>query len=192
MSQIDAAVAALRVGNLVVIPTDTVYGVAGLPRGRGAVASIFDSKGRPEDKPVPVLGATVEDLEEIVRFDDRAYRLAERFWPGPLTLVLPRAPLFSYDVGGQAPDTVGVRIPRHDVALELLARTGPLAVSSANRSGAPPAATVDEARAALGAAVAVYVDGGRCAGDVSSVVSLVEDTQVLREGAVPADQILRS
>lgn len=191
MSEIDAAVAALRIGRLIVMPTDTVYGVAGLPRAHGAVASIFHSKGRPEDRPIPVLGAAVDDLEEIVKFNDRAYRLAERFWPGPLTMVLPRAALFSHDVGGDS-DTVGVRIPKHDLALDLLQRTGPLAVSSANRSDGPPATTVDEARAALGDSVAVYVDGGTCAGDVSSVVSLVGEPQVLREGAVAADQILRS
>lgn len=192
MSDLDAAVAALRVGHLVVMPTDTVYGVAGLLRAHGAVASIFHSKARPEDRPIPILGATVEDLEAIVKFDERAYRLAERFWPGPLTIVLPRAALFSHDVGGNHSGTVGVRIPGHDVALELLQRSGPLAVSSANRSGDPPATTIDQARAALGGAVAVYIDGGECAGDVSSVVSLIGDRQVLREGAIATDQILRS
>ena len=191
MRDVDAAIAALRLGRLVVIPTDTVYGVAGLPRAHGAVASIFYSKGRPQESPVPILGASVRDLEEVVRFDDRARRLAERFWPGPLTVVLPRATLFSHDVGGDS-TTVGVRIPDHEVALELLRRSGPLAVSSANRSGSPPATTVEEARDALGDSIQVYVDGGTCAGDVSSVVSLVDEIEVLREGAVPAGQILRS
>ncbi len=191
MSDVDAAIAALRLGRLVVIPTDTVYGVAGLPRAHGAVASIFYSKGRPRESPVPILGASIRDLEEVVRFDDRARRLAERFWPGPLTVVLPRAALFAHDIGGDS-TTVGVRIPDHEVALELLGRSGPLAVSSANRSGFPPATTVEEARAALGDSIQVYVDGGTCAGDVSSVVSLVEEIEVLREGAVPAGQILRS
>lgn len=192
MSDLDAAVAALRLGRLVVVPTDTVYGVAGLPRAHGAVAAIFSTKGRPEDRPIAVLAASVQDLEGIVILDDRARRLAERFWPGPLTIVLPRAPLFSHDIGGDNSPTVGVRIPKHEVALELLSRTGPLAVSSANRSGAPPATTIEEARTALGSSVAVYVDGGRCAGDVSSVVSLVNEPEVLREGAIPADQILTS
>ena len=87
---------------------------------------------------------------------------------------------------------VGVRIPAHDVALDLLERTGPLAVTSANRSGAPPATTVAEARASLGDSIAVYVDAGTCEGDVSSVVSLIDRPEVLREGAIPADQILTS
>jgi L-threonylcarbamoyladenylate synthase len=192
VSNIDDAILALRTGRLIVMPTDTVYGVAALPRAHGAVASIFEAKGRLEGKPIPVLGASIRDLQAVVRFNERAVRLAGRFWPGPLTLVLPRAPFFPHDIGGDDSSTVGVRVPDHDLALELLGRSGPLAVSSANRSGSPPATTVGEARTQLGGSIAVYLDGGDCSGDVSTVVSMTGEPEVLREGAVRADQILRS
>ncbi|MGH2751724.1 MAG: L-threonylcarbamoyladenylate synthase [Actinomycetota bacterium] len=188
MDQLEAASAALRRGLLVVMPTDTVYGVGALPRAHGGVASLFEVKGRPESKPIPVLAASDEDLLEVVVFDRRAHALAELFWPGPLTLVLPRRLDWPYDLGGDAA-TIAVRVPRDELARSLLERTGPLAVTSANRSAQRPASTVAEARRALGEHVAVYLDGGVCSGSPSSVVSLVDELRMLREGAVSLAEI---
>ena len=184
------ALTALAAGGLVVIPTDTVYGLAARPELPKAVGAIFRAKGRPSGKALPVLAASIEDLDPIVRLSPEARRLAGRFWPGPLTLVLPRRPGWRGELGEGASDTVAVRIPRSTVALELLAGSGPLAVTSANRSGEPPARTVEEARAALGAEVEVFVDGGPCAGRASTVLSLVGTPQVMRVGSLSPDQVL--
>jgi L-threonylcarbamoyladenylate synthase len=190
-SRVEEAVAALRAGALVVIPTDTVYGVAALPRSPGGIAALFAAKGRPESKPVPVLGAGKQDLYSVGALDPRAEALADRFWPGPLTLVIPRAPGFDVDLGGGDQDTVAVRVPASEVARALLAASGPLAVTSANRSGEAPATTVAEARAALGDAVSVFLDGGPCGGEASTVLSAVGEPQVLREGPVTYEQVRR-
>jgi L-threonylcarbamoyladenylate synthase len=187
VNDVEAAGAALRTGRLVVLPTDTVYGVGALPRSRGGVAAIFAAKGRSEDKAIPVLAASVEDLADVVVFDDRARALAEKFWPGPLTLVMPRNPAWPYDLGGSDYSTIAVRVPRNRTALALLERTGPLAVTSANRSDEPAATTVARARSALGDAVAVYLEGGVCDEVPSSVVSVVGGVKMLREGPVSLD-----
>ena len=185
----EEAVAALQAGALAAIPTDTVYGIAALPNDEG-VAALFAAKGRPREKPLPVLAASLEDLSRLVQIDERARRVAERFWPGPLTLVLPRAPGFVVDLGGDG-ETVGVRVPDHPVARDLLERVGPLVVSSANRAGDPPARSAVEARAALGDAVAAYLDGGAVATGVpSTVVSLQGSPRVLRAGAVDGAEVL--
>ena len=183
-------VAALRDGGVVVIPTDTVYGLACLPRLGDAVHSIFELKGRPDDKPLPVLGDGVGALEAVAVFDDRAAELARRFWPGPLTLVLPRTPGFFHDLGGDDSSTVAVRVPQSAVTLELLSQTGPLATTSANRSGEPPATSIAEARSVFGEEVAAYVDGGACRGLPSTVLSLVGPPLVLREGALGREEVL--
>lgn len=181
--------AALRRGRLVVLPTDTVYGIAALPRSQGGTAELFAVKERPSDKAIPVLGASPADLAEVVDFDDRARAVAGAFWPGPLTLVLPRRAGWPYDLGGADPTTIAVRVPSHPTTRALLELSGPLAVTSANRSGAVPATSIEEARAALGDAVAVYLDGGRCEGAPSSVVSLVDGLELLRAGAVSLEEI---
>ncbi|HEX2240255.1 MAG TPA: L-threonylcarbamoyladenylate synthase [Actinomycetota bacterium] len=191
LGAIDAAVAALRAGKLVVMPTDTVYGVAAALDVPDAIAAIFALKGRSEDRPLPVLGASSQALESIVAFDDRARRLADKFWPGPLTLVLPRAAEFGADLGAGAEDSVGVRVPGSELALQLLKSSGPLAVTSANRSGEPAAATVAEARASLGDGVAVYLDEGPAQGTESTVLSLVGEPTILRPGALNADELLQ-
>jgi L-threonylcarbamoyladenylate synthase len=188
-SELDRAVAALDSGSIVVIPTDTVYGIAALPCIPRAIEAIFEAKGRPEDKPLPVLGASVADLAAIVEFDDRARELARRFWPGPLTLVLPRAPGFEADLGGTVAGSVGVRVPAFDLALALLGRTGPLAVTSANKSGDPPATTAEAARRALDDAVEVVIDGGSRGGVPSTVLSLVDQPEIIRPG--PLDEQIR-
>lgn len=191
VNDLEAAGSALRTGRLVVLPTDTVYGVGALPRSRGGVAAIFAAKGRSEEKAIPVVAASDEDLADVVVFDDRARALARSFWPGPLTLVMPRNPAWPYDLGGSDTSTIAVRVPRNPTALGLLERTGPLAVTSANRSDEPAATTVALARAALGDAVAVYLDGGVCDGVPSSVVSVVGEVRLLREGAVSLDDVYR-
>ena len=189
MDELEAAGAALRTGRLVVLPTDTVYGLGALPRSRGGIAALFEAKGRSDDKAIPVLGASLDDLAEVVQFDERARAAAEAFWPGPLTLVLARRAGWPYYLGGSDPSTVAVRVPRHELARDLLERTGPLAVTSANRSGEEPAATAAAARAALGDAVAVYLDGGKSGGAPSSVVSLAGEVRMLREGAVSLAEV---
>jgi L-threonylcarbamoyladenylate synthase len=181
---IERAAAALAAGELVVVPTDTVYGLAALPTDRDAIERIYAAKGRPEAKPIPVLGASLADLESVVTFDESARNLGERHWPGPLTLVLARAAGFTADLGGTGAKGVAVRVPNCAPALSLLKRTGPLAVTSANRSGEAPATTVKEARSALGEWVSVFIDGGRCAGEPSTVISLVGEPRILRDGPI--------
>lgn len=184
------AIAALERGEVIVMPTDTVYGLAARPDVPGAVAGIFAIKQRPREKPLPVLAAHIDALRDVVEVDERARRLADAFWPGPLTLVLPRATAFTCDLGGSSSRTVGVRVPALDAALELLHRTGPLAVTSANRSGSPPAATMDEARTALGRDVRVFIDGGHVGGAPSTVLELAPRPRVLREGALSREELM--
>ncbi|MFN2595307.1 MAG: L-threonylcarbamoyladenylate synthase [Actinomycetota bacterium] len=189
---IDQAIAALDDRLCVVMPTDTVYGIAARPEHPEAVALVFALKGRPEDKPLPVLGASLADLSTVVAFDDRAVRVAARWWPGPLTVVLPRSDGFEHDLGGGPDAPVAVRIPAHPLARELLDRSGPLAVTSANRSGQEPAGDIDVARAAFGDEIPVYLDGGIAHGRASTVFDLTGDPRVLRVGAVEKDQLLHS
>ena len=191
MNTVEEAAAALGAGELVVIPTDTVYGLAAHLSSPQAIAALFDVKGRADAKPIPVLGADQRQLEEVARFDDRALALARRFWPGPLTLILPRTEGFDVDLGGAAGNTVGVRVPKEPRAIELLRAVGPLAVTSANRSGEPEAVTVDEARAVFGDSVGAYVDGGRCVGVPSTIVFLAGERRLLREGTIPAAHVLQ-
>jgi L-threonylcarbamoyladenylate synthase len=187
---LDAAQRTVEAGGLVVMPTDTVYGVAGRPDVRAATDRIFDAKRRPRDLTLPVLVPDRAAAESVATFDDRARALAERFWPGGLTLVLSRAPAAAgWDLGHEAA-TVGVRIPAHDVPLAVLERTGPLAVTSANRSGDPTSPDCVGVQAALGEAVAVYLCAGPCAGKPSTVVDLTgAEPLIRRDGAVDAARI---
>ncbi len=187
--EIELAVESLRRGGVVVLPTDTVYGIGALPDRPDAVAKIFAAKGRPEDKALPVLGASLEDLAPVAILDAGALALAERYWPGPLTLVLSRTETFTADLGGSDDRTIAVRIPENDVALALLRAAGPLAVTSANRSGEDPAGDVETARRAFGDAVDVYLDGGPSDGRASTVASLLDGLTILRAGAVTEDEL---
>jgi tRNA threonylcarbamoyl adenosine modification protein (Sua5/YciO/YrdC/YwlC family) len=186
VSTLEEAAAALAGGGLAVIPTDTVYGLAAHLDHPDAIRDIFVAKGRPPEKPIPVLAPDAEHLADIAVFDDRARTLAARLWPGPLTLILPRAPGFETDLGGDERRTVGVRVPKEPRTLELLRMTGPLAVTSANRSGQPEATTIAEARDALGDSAMAYLDGGRCVGVPSTIVFLAGERRLLREGTIPA------
>lgn len=188
---LEAASAALRRGELVVLPTDTVYGVAADAFNPGAVDALLAAKGRGRDMPVPVLVANQEMLAALVGdLPEAAKALTAAHWPGALTVVVRHTPHLSWDLG-DARGTVAVRMPDDEIALDLIARTGPLAVSSANRSGHPPATTMLDARLQLGASVAVYLDGGpRPSGTPSSIVDLTGDEpRLLREGALSADQL---
>ena len=184
-----AAEEALERGELVVIPTDTVYGVAVRPDIDTATAKVFLSKGRSRDLTLPVLVADLEDAADVAVLDGRARALAAEFWPGGLTLVLPRTERARVWDLGEAADTVGVRVPDHVVTLSLLARTGPLAVTSANASGEPTPGDCDGVRAVLGDQVAVYLcEGPARLGVPSSVLDLTgEGLRVIREGAIPAE-----
>ncbi|MGI8774450.1 MAG: L-threonylcarbamoyladenylate synthase [Actinomycetota bacterium] len=182
---LEAARDELLAGRPVVIPTDTVYGIAVMPSIAGAVQRVFDMKMRPLEKPMPVLGSEVESLRAVAAFEPLAEDLAARFWPGPLTLVLPRAAGFTDFLGGDT-DAVAVRVPDRALTRKLLAATGPLAVTSANPSGAPPAATATEARAYFGDVL--IVDDGAAGGMPSTVVKVDEGIEVLRKGSLsPSD-----
>ncbi len=190
---LDAATQAVADGRLVVLPTDTVYGIGADAFSPTAVNALLAAKGRGRDMPVPVLVGswdTVDGIAHAVSPDARA--LIEAFWPGPLSIVLTQVPTLSWDLG-DAGGTVLVRMPLHPVALDLLTRTGPMAVSSANRSGQPPATTVGEARAQLGSSVAVYLDGGPTSAPVPSTIvdcSVVgEPPRVLRLGALDGERL---
>jgi L-threonylcarbamoyladenylate synthase len=183
---LDAAANAVRAGQLVVIPTDTVYGIGCDAFSMTSVHALLAAKGRGPDMPVGVLvgsWSTIDGLVLTVPYQAR--QLIEAFWPGDLSIVLHHAPSLSWDLG-HTKGTVMVRMPLHPVAIELLRETGPMAVSSANRSGRPPASTVFEAHEQLGESVAVYLDGGPCGEPVpSTIVDLTGDEPVvLREGAV--------
>lgn len=191
MDPIADAVAAVRRGDLIVFPTDTVYGVGAAPHDRTATARLFDAKRRPGDLTLPVLTATLEVAGTLARFDDRAERLAAALWPGPLTLVLPRTRVsLTWDLGDHI-GTIGLRVPSHPLALAVLSAAGPLATTSANRSGAPPAETCDELHASFGDLVAVYLcQEAPLVGAASTVVDLTHrDARILRAGVVDADHV---
>lgn len=180
--EVERATAALRDGQAVVVPTDTVYGVAALPTVPGAVDRLYALKGRPADMPIAVLVADLEQVWALADRSDRAVRLADAFWPGPLTLVLTRRPGLDLPLGGSAA-TIGVRWPDHVLIARLARAVGPLATTSANRTGEPTPATAAEAAASLVGDVAVVLDGGPCAGTASTVVDVTgPDLRVLREG----------
>jgi len=186
----DAAAAALR-GELVVLPTDTVYGIGTRPDDAAATARLFAAKGRPRDLELPILVPTPAAARAIAVLDERAEALAARLWPGPVTLVVPRASESRpWELGGEA-GTIGVRMPHHPMTLAVLARTGPLAVTSANRSGAPTPPTCDGVLDVFGEAVAVYLcQEAPLEGSASTVVDLAHgEPRILREGAIGEDEV---
>jgi L-threonylcarbamoyladenylate synthase len=190
-SDVAAAASALGRGELVVLPTDTVYGVAARPDIPGATGRIFDTKRRPRGLTLPLLCAATAQVEDVASMDGRARVLARRFWPGGLTMVLPRTERSrAWDLGEERA-TVGVRIPAHRIARALLELTGPLAVTSANRSGEPTPDDCDGVRVALGNAVAVYLCEGHTGGVASTVIDLTRPAvRVLRHGAIPATDVM--
>ncbi|QYN34675.1 threonylcarbamoyl-AMP synthase [Pseudonocardia sp. DSM 110487] len=186
-----AAARAVKAGRLVVLPTDTVYGIGCDAFSAPAVRNLLSAKQRGPDMPVPVLVGSWKTIDGLVLGVPKSARdLIEAFWPGGLSLVLPHAPSLNWDLGSTK-GTVMLRMPLHPVALELLRDVGPMAVSSANVSGQPPAASVAEAEEQLGEKVAVYLDGGPSGEPVAStIVDLTGDEpRVLREGAVTTEAV---
>ncbi|MBT1635704.1 threonylcarbamoyl-AMP synthase [Clavibacter michiganensis] len=182
-------------GEVVVIPTDTVYGIAADAFNPDAVQRLLDAKGRGRDAPPPVLIPGQSTLDALADFvPDVVRRLVDEFWPGGLTVILVAQPSLVWDLG-ETRGTVALRMPANSVALELLAETGPLAVSSANRTGQPAAATAQEAVDQLGASVDVFLDGGAAGGAASTIVDASRVTEaggrvrIVREGAVTRAQI---
>ena len=188
---LEAAAAAIADGKLVLLPTDTVYGVAADAFTPAAVTGLLAAKNRGRAMPVPVLIGEASTLAGLVMdLPQVATDLAQAFWPGGLTLVVEHAPSLAWDLG-DAEGTVAVRLPDDDLTRDLLRRTGPLAVSSANRSGRPAATTAQEAVEQLGDRAAVVLDGGPRAGSAAStIVDCTAPTpRVLRIGAIPVDRL---
>jgi tRNA threonylcarbamoyl adenosine modification protein (Sua5/YciO/YrdC/YwlC family) len=188
---LEAASAAIAEGRLVLMPTDTVYGVAADAFAPAAVTSLLAAKNRGRAMPVPVLIGEASTLAGLVmETPPVAVQLAEAFWPGGLTLVVEHAPSLAWDLG-DAEGTVAVRLPDDDLARDLLRRTGPLAVSSANRSGRPAATTAQEAADQLGEHAAVVLDDGpRNSSAASTIVDCTGPVpRVLRVGVIPVDRL---
>jgi L-threonylcarbamoyladenylate synthase len=185
------AVSALRRGDLAVLPTDTVYGIAADAFSPPAVDRLLAAKGRGRDMPVPVLVGSWRGLDGLAEHVTPEMRsMVEAFWPGPLTLIVRAAASLAWDLG-ETRGTVAVRMPLHPVALAVIAETGPLAVSSANRSGSPPATDAAQAQAQLGDSVAVYLEAGSSGEGVpSTILDLTGSTpQVRRAGALPLEEL---
>ena len=184
------ALAVLRVGGLVAFPTDTVYGVGALAFDGAAVGSIYVAKNRSVEKAIPILIGDSTDLAKVtLEVPQAAIRLAAHFWPGPLTLVVPKHPELPESVS--ATTTVGVRVPDHAVAQGLLLAAGPMAVTSANLSGQPSPSTAEEVFGQLGVMIALIIDGGKTPGGVPSTVvdCSGRELHILREGPISKDEI---
>jgi L-threonylcarbamoyladenylate synthase len=190
-SGLAAATTAIRAGELVVLPTDTVYGLGADAFDPAAVRRLLDAKGRGRDMPPPVLVGSAHTLDALAgALPAWARTLVEHYWPGPLTLVVREQSSLQWDLG-DARGTVAVRMPHDPVALELLGRTGPLAVSSANLTGRPAATDADQAAEMLADKVSVILDAGPTLDDRPSTIvdCTAEQPRVLRVGAVPVDEL---
>lgn len=188
---IQSALDILHLGGLVAFPTDTVYGLAADFRNEAAIASLYAAKGRNISKAIALLIGSVEQLEEVTTgFSAAAQKLAARFWPGALTLIVSRRPELPSLLS--ALPTIGVRMPDHAFALRLLQASGPLAVTSANRSGAENTLTARDVLNQLVGQVDMVLDGGKVPGGIPSTVvdCTIQDVKVLREGAISAEAIL--
>jgi len=188
---IEQALRVLRAGGLVAFPTDTVYGVGALAFDGPAVESIYAAKDRPVEKAIPILIADAEDLDKVAVDIPRMARvLAARFWPGPLTLVVPKQPTLPEAVSATV--TVAVRIPDHPVARALLRAAGPMAVTSANLSGQPSPVSAEEVMRQLNGRIPLVLDGGITPGGIPSTLvdCLGSEPVILREGPLTKEQIL--
>ncbi|WP_416345754.1 L-threonylcarbamoyladenylate synthase [Isoptericola peretonis] len=188
---IDEAVNTVSRGGLLVLPTDTVYGIGADAFDADAVAALLAAKGRGRQMPPPVLVPDVRTLDGLAtEVPDDARKLVEAFWPGGFTIILRAQPSLQWDLG-ETHGTVALRMPDHPAALALLRRTGPLAVSSANVTGSPAALDVTDARAQLGDSVDVYLDGGDAPGGVASTIvdATGEHLRVVRQGAVTLEAL---
>ena len=189
-------------GELVVMPTDTVYGVAADAFDPVAVQRLLDAKGRTRQSPPPVLIPGIPTLDALTEeVPPEIRRLVEIFWPGALTVILPARSSLQWDLGDTG-GTVALRMPANAYALELLAETGPLAVSSANLTGQPAATTAQEAEEMLGESISVYLDGGKAGADAGGTASTIIDAtplltpggevRIVREGVIPASAIMQT
>ena len=185
------AVEVLRAGGLVAFPTDTVYGVGALAFNGTAVESIYTAKDRPVEKAIPVLISDSSDLEKVVMdIPEAARKLASRFWPGPLTILVPKQPELPEAVS--ATSTVGVRVPDHEVARALLRAAGPMAVTSANISGGRSPVTAEEVFEQLAGRIPLIIDAGRTPGGVPSTLvdCTAPELQILRAGPLTLEELL--
>jgi L-threonylcarbamoyladenylate synthase len=181
----------LNAGGLVAFPTDTVYGVGALAFDGKAVESIYAAKDRPIEKAIPVLIGDESDLEKVgMNIPDIAHKFASRFWPGPLTVLVPKKPSLPESVS--ATETVGVRIPDHAVARALLRATGPMAVTSANISGQASPSTAEEVFSQLNGRIPLIIDGGKTPGGIPSTLvdCSGEEIKILRQGPITLDDLL--
>ena len=186
---LDHATGAIKRGELVVLPTDTVYGIGTDAFSQWSVERLLAAKGRGRDMPVPVLVGSPSTLQGVVTdLPESGRALVEAFWPGALTIVCRQQPSLHWDLG-ETRGTVAVRMPLHPMAIDLLVATGPMAVSSANKSGSAPATTCADAEEQFGEAVTVYLDGGPSGAPTpSTIVDLTLDPpRVLRAGALPLE-----
>jgi len=191
VTSIDEVVTALEAGEVVVLPTDTVYGLVARASDAAATARVFAVKQRTEGVPLAVLCASTDQALALAADpDDSAVQaVARRWWPGPLTLVLPRRPGLGLALGEPA-TTIGLRVPDHELVRSVTERVGPVAATSANRHGEPVVVTAAEARRTFGDEVALIVDGGRLADRSSTVVDATSAPwRLLREGPIPAEDI---
>jgi L-threonylcarbamoyladenylate synthase len=188
---LEHAASALRAGDVVALPTDTVYGLAAFPFAPGATQLLFELKGRPTSLELPVLVASLEAAESLVQgaMPEAARRVAERYWPGAVTMVVSRRRDLHWDLGGD-PSTIGLRCPAHPVARWLCEEVGPLATTSANLHGKQVLATAREVAAEFQGRVALVLDGGALRGPPSTVVDLTtEPVRCLREGVLAFAEI---
>ena len=181
----------LRAGGLVAFPTDTVYGLGALAFNGKAVEAIYIAKDRPAEKAIPILLGDMDDLPKVTSsLPPMAAKLASRFWPGPLTLVVPKNPSLPEAVSATA--TVAVRVPDHEVARAILRAAGPMAVTSANISGQPSPATADEVFAQLGGRIGLIINGGKTPGGMPSTLVDCTDNEpaILRDGPISITELL--
>ncbi|GIJ48860.1 putative threonylcarbamoyl-AMP synthase [Virgisporangium aliadipatigenens] len=188
---ITAAVEAVQRGDLIVMPTDTVYGIGADAFKSWAITALQNAKGRDRTQPVPVLVGSRQTVDGLVYGLPAVARdLMEAFWPGGLTIIVEHAASLQWDLG-ESGGTVGVRMPLHPVALEVLRQTGPMGVSSANKHGQPPALTADQAREQFGYGVSVYLEAGETPDPVASTIIDVTQTRpkLVRAGAIPLEKL---
>jgi L-threonylcarbamoyladenylate synthase len=190
LEHVDDVVGVLRGGGVVVLPTDTVYGLAALPTDAAAVDRLFVLKGRRADVPVAVLCASAAQALALAEPSPRADAVGTTFWPGPLTLVLPRRAGVDLHLG-EPTHTIGLRVPDHPLVQAVAQAVGPIAVTSANRHGEPTPPTAAEAAASLTAPPDLVVDGGRLEATASTVIdATTRPWSVLRAGPVDAAAVI--
>ena len=185
------ALEVLKAGGLVAFPTDTVYGVGALAFDAKAIESIYTAKDRPLEKAIPILIGGLDDLAKVaIAIPEVARKLALRFWPGPLTILVPKRSDLPASVSATA--TIGVRVPDHEIARALLQAAGPMAVTSANLSGAQSPVTAQEVFEQLAGRIPLIIDGGRTPGAVPSTIvdCTAPELRILREGPVALEDLL--